>query len=167
MYRNQKTILAIFVGLSIFIGLAWLARPTSTNQKANLEEAADIGIVVDNKDHDFGTISMAEGVVTYKFKISNPTGQPVEFTKLYTSCMCTSATLTTSGKKYGPMGMPGHGSIPQFNAVLESSKEAEIEVAFDPAAHGPAGVGRIVRTVLLENKGQTILELEISAFVTP
>src|SRR3989344_2512439 len=102
MYKNQKAILIVLVGLLIFIGLGWLARPTSTDQKADLGEVADIGITVDNKDHDFGTISMAEGVVTHRFKVSNPTGQPVEFTKLYTSCMCTSATLETPEEHYGP-----------------------------------------------------------------
>ncbi len=167
MYKNKKIILAVLVGLFIFIGLGLLARPTSTDKKANLKETADTGIVADKKDHDFGTISMAAGVVTHTFKISNPTGQPVEFTKLYTSCMCTSATLITLGGKYGPMGMPGHGSIPRFKAVLEPGNEAEIEVSFDPAAHGPAGVGRIERMVFLENNDQNILELGFSAFVTP
>jgi len=167
MYKNKKLILTIFVGLLIIIGLSWLARPTSTNQKADLGEKTDIGIEVDNKDYDFGTISMAEGVVTHKFKVKNSSEFPLQINKMYTSCMCTVASLLLKESKFGPMGMPGHGSIPEFKAELQPGEEAEVEVAFDPAAHGPAGVGRIARSVFLESNGQTVLELGIAAFVRP
>ncbi|KKT83316.1 MAG: hypothetical protein UW81_C0021G0020, partial [Candidatus Giovannonibacteria bacterium GW2011_GWC2_44_9] len=41
------------------------------------------------------------------------------------------------------------------------------EVVFDPAAHGPAGVGRIERAVYLENSASEALQLKFSATVTP
>lgn len=117
--------------------------------------------------HDFGTISMKNGKVTTTFKLKNIKSEPVELTRLYTSCMCTNATLKLSGQSEGPFGMIGHGSIPKFSDMLASGQEAEVEVVFDPNAHGPAGVGTIERTVTIEGKDGKLAELNIKATVTP
>jgi hypothetical protein len=81
--------------------------------------------------------------------------------------MCTSASLTTGDEKFGPFGMPGHGAIPSIKATVAVNQEAEIEVVFDPTAHGPAGVGKIQRVVILENNAGGPIELNFSAMVTP
>lgn len=116
--------------------------------------------------YDFGQISMAKGPVSYVFKVGNPSSEPVEIRKIYTSCMCTTASLKLSGKTFGPFGMPGHGFVPPVNQSLEASGQAEVEVVFDPAAHGPAGIGLINRTVTLETSSGS-LKLDIKAGVTP
>jgi len=81
--------------------------------------------------------------------------------------MCTTASLIKGGEKFGPYGMPGHGFFPSLNQRIEPGEEASLEVVFDPAAHGPAGVGRIDRIVNLENNAGKPLELVFSATVTP
>ena len=87
--------------------------------------------------------------------------------KMYTSCMCTTATLIINGKIFGPYGMQGHGFIPKINEALAPGEEAQIEAIFDPAAHGPAGVGPIERLIYIESSNAPTLELTISAVVTP
>ena len=63
--------------------------------------------------------------------------------------------------------MPGHGgSVPKVNDTIKAGETREIEVVFDPNAHGPAGVGLIERVVRLEY-GEKTLELNIKAVVTP
>lgn len=118
--------------------------------------------------YDFGTISMGQGKVSYRFKVSNPSSQAVTVESLTTSCMCTAAFIVKAdGSKRGPFGMPGHGVVPKANEIIGAGESREIEVIYDPAAHGPAGVGKIDRFVFLQETGGGVLELEIKANVTP
>ena len=81
--------------------------------------------------------------------------------------MCTEATLILGGKSYGPYGMPGHGFVPRADQTLAPNEEAEILVEFDPAAHGPAGVGYIERAVIIEDDSGPIADFMIKTTVTP
>ncbi len=63
--------------------------------------------------------------------------------------------------------MPGHGSIPTFEQKLEPNQEAEIEVEYDPNAHGPSGVGRIERSVIVDGRDGKLATYNIIANVTP
>ncbi len=116
---------------------------------------------------DFGSISMAGGNVSHIFKIKNISETAITVTKIYTSCMCTTATLIKDLERVGPFGMPGHAPIPSISEIIAPGKEVNVEVVFDPAAHGPAGVGKIERAIIIENKGNNPVELKFSAFVTP
>ena len=118
---------------------------------------------------DFGTVSMSAGKVTHAFKIKNTSTTPVTITKIQTSCMCTVASLVTTTSRKGPFGMPGHVAIPKINEIIAPNQEAIIEAVFDPAAHGPAGVGKIRRIVYVEMNGNESnpLELSFEATVTP
>ncbi|HEY4499544.1 MAG TPA: DUF1573 domain-containing protein [Candidatus Paceibacterota bacterium] len=116
---------------------------------------------------DFGAISMAAGKVRHQFTVTNPTAETVTVAKMYTSCMCTEAKLIIGNKERGPFGMPGHGVVPKINQQILPGEKVAVEVEFDPAAHGPAGVGTIERSVYLEQSNGAPLELRISARVTP
>jgi hypothetical protein len=118
--------------------------------------------------YNFGSIPMSGGKVTHRYWIRNAGTDPILIRKMYTSCMCTTAALVKSnGKKFAPVGMPGHGYIPTMNEPMAPKEEALIEVVFDPAAHGPAGIGPIDRVVTVENSAGRPLELAFSANVTP
>lgn len=163
----KKTIIGIVVAIFILGGIIWIARPTLQNTTASLPVDSSGSLIAQEANFDFGTISMAAGKVMHLFKIKNTGSEPVVIGKIYTSCMCTIATLQMNNESFGPYGMPGHGFIPKINEQLGAGEEATIDVVFDPAAHGPAGVGRIERVVYLENNGGQPLELKISAMVTP
>lgn len=110
---------------------------------------------------------MANGIVRHSFAVKNAGDIPVTVRQVYTSCMCTEATLLVAGgRRIGPFGMPGHGMPPSINREFAPGEEATIEVAFDPAAHGPAGVGMIERLIYLETDGGPFV-LRITANVTP
>lgn len=117
--------------------------------------------------HDFGTISMALGKVKHVYTVSNVAQAPVTIEGVGTSCMCTIATVVTSRGRAGPFGMPGHGSVPTIRERLAPGDSATVEIVFDPAAHGPAGVGRIDRTVTLETSAGEVLQLAFVAMVKP
>jgi hypothetical protein len=117
--------------------------------------------------YNFGSISMARGKVTYRYAIRNTGTEPIFISKLYTSCMCTTAAVVKDGKASEAYGMPGHAPIPTIKVPVGPTEAAAIEVVFDPAAHGPAGVGPIERVVTVENSAGQPLELEFAALVTP
>ena len=79
----------------LFGGLFWLSRPATKPEIA----AASIGrLTAAETFYDFGSVSMAKGLVAYKFTVTNSDSVPAVVTKLYTSCMCTKAALDISGK---------------------------------------------------------------------
>lgn len=119
-------------------------------------------------NYDFGTISMGAGKVSTTYRIKNEGAAALPLDKIYTSCMCTEATLiTANGRKQGPFGMPGHGPLKAVSGQLAPGETALLEVVFDPAAHGPSGVGRIERVITVETKGAAPLELGMVAMVRP
>ncbi|OGG43019.1 hypothetical protein A3G50_02350 [Candidatus Jorgensenbacteria bacterium RIFCSPLOWO2_12_FULL_42_11] len=163
----NKNIIGPIIAIVLLGGVIWIARPNSQNSPASLLSNSSGLLSAEEKEFNFGEISMANGNVKHEFKIKNAGNNPVVIEKIYTSCMCTTAALVTDGKQFGPYGMPGHGFIPKINAAIDPSKEATVEIVFNPAAHGPAGVGRIQRTITIENNAGQSLELEFAALVTP
>ena len=161
---------AVIVGVAGLIIVAQPGTATSTPAAAPSAGAgpASAGYLsAIRKGHDFGTISMAAGKVSYRYPISNVGTEPLEVRKLYTSCMCTTAALVKNGKVSEAYGMPGHTPIPSINVPIAPQEQAYVEVVFDPAAHGPAGVGPIERVVTVENSAGQPLELGFTAVVTP
>ena len=163
----NKTIIGIGIGILILGGLVWIARPDAQNTSSATSNSNGTLTVEEANNYDFGSISMAASKVRHTFKIKNTSNEAVTISKMYTSCMCTTAALAIDGKQFGPVGMPGHGAIPKINQAINPNEEASVEVVFDPAAHGPAGVGRIQRTVTLENNAGRPVELQFVAIVTP
>lgn len=162
----KAIILTIVITLLIIAGLAWVSSVSQKNETSSAAQTNGI-LTAQEQIFDFGTISMAAGKVSHIFKIKNTGTESLTITKIYTSCMCTEATFVKSNIKKGPFGMLGHGFIPGINQTLAVSEEAQIEVVFDPAAHGPAGLGKTERIVYLENTGKNNLELIITANVAP
>lgn len=171
MSSTQKQIL-LLVGIALVLGgMAWIGRPSgdiASRTPAAPSAQSAVMLVADMQSFDFGTISMANGIVRHSFAVKNAGDRPVMMRQMYTSCMCTEASLMmTGGLRMGPFGMPGHGMMPTINRELAPGAEATIEVTFDPAAHGPAGVGRTQRLIYLETDAGEPLTLEITANVTP
>jgi len=171
--KSNKIFLLIFVSSVLLLaGLMWLGKPTGKNAVQDSASAQKLSasaamLIADPNSFDFGTISMAKGSVRYTFALKNTSTDSMTAKKLYTSCMCTKASITVRGDTKGPFGMPGHGFVPSINERIEPAEEVAIEAVFDPAAHGPAGVGRIERSVYLELDSGEEIELRVSAVVTP
>ncbi len=168
MEQATKTILGLSLGILVLAGLAWwMSSLPKESQQANLAQGFQGSLSSQELTFDFGQVSMAKGKVSHEFKIKNEGQGPAKIERIYTSCMCTEATLLKDGKEWGPYGMPGHGFVPKVNQIMNPGQEAIIKVVFDPAAHGPAGIGKAVRGVIIENDAGQALELQIEAVVTP
>lgn len=164
---KKTTVIGIAIAMAVLGGIAWAGQNAPRREKTQ-DVPQSIGkLTAAESAFDFGSISMVAGTVRHQFKIKNEGPELVSISTLYTSCMCTRATLKVDDRALGPFGMPGHGPLPRLSESLGAGAEAEVEVEFDPAAHGPAGVGRIQRTVTIENSTGQALELGIAALVTP
>lgn len=151
--------------------LIWTGAPDSAAPAVSANPAAALSeggsLVAEVMNYNFGTVSMRKGNVVYQYRLKNTGTDPVTITRLYTSCMCTTATLEINGDEIGPFGMQGHGVIPRIKEVVAPGQEAIVTATFDPNAHGPAGVGRIARVITLENSAGDPVELNFEATVTP
>ena len=118
--------------------------------------------------YDFGAVSMKNGNVSKEFTVTNSSGGDIILAKVVTSCMCTTAYIVGDTKTKGPFGMVGHGgSVPPADELIKAGENRIIRVVFDPNAHGPAGVGKIDRFIILTDSSGKTLQLEIKATVTP
>lgn len=165
-------ILLVAVAAIAVVGVAIVvARPdpsaSSSSPAPRVEAEAPRTLKANETNFDFGTISMAAGNVSHRYWIRNTGDQPITVRKMYTSCMCTTATLIKGGKKSPTVGMPGHGFMPTLNETLAPNEAAMVEVVFDPAAHGPAGIGRTERLVTIQTDRERPLELAFVVNVTP
>lgn len=127
-------------------------------------------LVPDTTIFDFGSISMSKGKVSHSFTLKNFGESAINITKIYTSCMCTEATLVQGTSRKGPFGMPGHGgSSAQVDEVVDPGREISIDVVVDPAAHGPQGTGPAKKVVYIETDSaiNPVLKLELDINVTP
>lgn len=99
---------------------------------------------------DFGQLPLDGGLATHDFLIENNSAEPVVVNKVYTSCMCTTALLVGNSREVGPFGMPGHGLSPVTDFSVAPGATVAVRTVFDPAAHGPAGIGLADRAIYLE-----------------
>ena len=173
---QRKTLyaLAASTAIVILVGIYFSSQKTSPQPQSGYQEQPAAGqgsgiraLASVSPFHNFGNISMAAGKVSHRYWIKNVSAASLKINKLSTSCMCTDATLITRAGKKGPFGMPGHGPTPRLEERLAPGESAQVDVVFDPAAHGPAGIGQTDRIVTLENDEGLPLELRFTAMVTP
>ncbi|OGY47357.1 MAG: hypothetical protein A3J65_00520 [Candidatus Buchananbacteria bacterium RIFCSPHIGHO2_02_FULL_45_11b] len=103
----------------------------------------------DSYQYDFGAISMANGLVKHIFTISNAGTADLKLSNISTSCMCTTAVLEINGQRSPEFGM--HSNPAFWSGELKPGQTANLEITFDPLAHGPDATGPITRTVTLSS----------------
>lgn len=184
MKEKNRIIAFISIIVILFVGLFFFGRPgknesdaakvkgipEGARELANSHTAGVGGALTAQETfYNFGTISMKDGNVSKIFKITNSTTEDIKVPSLTTSCMCTTAyIIKEDGGRSRPFGMPGHGgAIPKANAVVKAGGSLDIEVVYDPNAHGPAGVGLIERAVFLEDENNNVIEFKFKVNVTP
>ncbi len=170
--RKQSAIITFIVIALVLVGILLAAsrsKIAEENGGANvttpLNESSALSLA--ESSYDFGSVSMAKGVVTHDFVLTNNSSGVVDIGKVWTSCMCTEAVLKASSRELGPFGMPGHGPVKKANLSLGPGEQVTVQVQFDPAAHGPAGVGPIKRDIYLTVGEDEEVALSFTATVTP
>jgi Protein of unknown function (DUF1573) len=169
--RSRRKLNALYLVAIAGLGIALVAVLTLGNREGGASADQIAGatgtLSAPRTFYDFGTVSMHDGKVTYRYPLRNDSGAPALVEQIFTSCMCTEASLLVGAERLGPFGMQGHGYTPRINRVIPAGQEAVVEAVFDPNAHGPAGVGRNDRAVSILMGGRQMLQLQFTAYVTP
>lgn len=167
----KNLIIAITIVIIGIGGLVWWGK---SNQLVTVNNSSDeklenhIGgmLTAEETMYDFGEISMKNGKVSKVFKVTNLTENDINLKTIATSCMCTVAYIINGDSKEGPFGMEGMGNN-KTDDVIKVGDSRDIEVIFDPNAHGPAGVGSIDRIIVLTDTSGNEINLRVKGVVTP
>ncbi|NOY35449.1 MAG: DUF1573 domain-containing protein [bacterium] len=166
MKGKNRTLIIAVIGAAVLAGGVFWAAGGSGSKTASAPDreippvASAISIL--QNDWDFGEISMKDGDVVHNFEMKNEGTEPVVIKKVFTSCMCTTALIKdASGNEYGKFGMPGHGLPSKTDVVIGPGETAIVEAVYDPAAHGPAGVGLARRSIYLETNSSVSPKVEV------
>ncbi len=167
MKQNKNFIISLAVGLLIIGGLiVW----SGQNQAGNSIAAVNLPpseLQASEPNFDFGSVSMAAGKVSHVFALENTGATPVTIKSIYTSCMCTEANLIFGDQKIGPFGMIGMADNPAVDKTIPAQGTVGVEAVFNPAAHGPAGIGAVERQIVIETNDNREVVLNFQAQVTP
>lgn len=171
MKNKIKNLIIYGIGIVFLVGIVALVIAGGSNDGDNTNSSPYSASVLSavESSFDFGVLSMKDGDVFHAFEVKNEGVESVKIEKVYTSCMCTTVSITDShGKKYGQFGMQGHGSPSKTSIKVDPGESVIIEAVFDPAAHGPSGVGLAQRSIYIETNSSMSpkLELRFTATVT-
>lgn len=165
--NNKTTVIWAGIILIVLVAFFWFGEGGGAALLVDRQLDIDSALSAEQTNFDFGNIVMGDGKVRTSFMVVNNTTDEIKVDSVVTSCMCTEVFIINGDQRRGPYGMPGHGLVvPRANEVIAPGEEREIEVVFDPAAHGPAGAGFSERHVYLVDDEGGVLTLIITAVVT-
>lgn len=150
MSKETKFIVgAALIALGVIVGLAFFVSTKGAKEKTLVTSEVQ-GIEATPTYYDLGDIPIKGGVVTKEYEIKNTSGKDMELIKIVTSCMCTSASVKVGDTetRFFAMEMGGDKN-PLISVKLKKDEVGKVTVRFDPAAHGPEGVGPFDRIVWL------------------
>lgn len=143
--QNKTLIFGSIVTLGLLIGGVFLL--SEQKQETPLKANAKTDVAVEKTTHDWGEIDLNGGDVEKTFEITNSGTEDLILTNVVTSCMCTTAQLILEDETSPYFGMHTKSS---YKLLVPPGKTAQLKVVFDPAYHGPSGVGPITRQVSVE-----------------
>lgn len=146
--NNPRMLIFALISVVVILGVTLLAVVLNPKNENTGDGVAKL--TLESNRHAFGDVSMANGLVSHTFKITNEGTADLKLSKISTSCMCTTAILEVDGERSPKFGMAGHGTNPAFwSTKLKPSQSGNLQVTFDPNAHGPDAVGPITRTITM------------------
>lgn len=145
--KIRKTAIISLVVIAVAVSFWGLA---FSFKKSNKEAPK---IEINPREIDAGNVSMATGLLRESFEIANTGSKDLEILAIWTSCHCTTAILKVDGRESPVFGM--NRSIDSWSEKIAPGAKGQLEVVFDPAFHGPSGLGPAVRAInLLTNDPQ-------------
>lgn len=132
------------ITLAILGGVIYFGTQMGKAPKVPAQQSVNLNIGEQN--YDWGTIDYDQGIVSQTFPLENNSQSVLEIYDVLTSCMCTTAQLITPSRTSPKFGM--HEKSGTVFSV-QPGETAQLKVEFDPAFHGPSGLGSITRTVTM------------------
>jgi hypothetical protein len=149
MAKDSKILLGILgVTLIVVVVLAVIVGG-KVKDVDSIPNTEVLGLAATPEFYDLGNVKLRGGIVTKEYEIKNETGKNIRLRKIATSCMCTTAKVSVGDKETRFFGMEMDRSNAPVNLEIRSGEVAKVTINFDPAAHGPEGVGPFDRSVWL------------------
>lgn len=113
---------------------------------------------------DWGEIPIDGGNVEKEFEIKNAGSQPLTLFNIKTSCMCTTAQVISDKEASPFFGMHEQSD---YKITVAAGETARLKVVFDPAYHGPEGIGPVTRQISVSTNDpkRPMLSFMLSAMV--
>ncbi|MBI2031703.1 MAG: DUF1573 domain-containing protein [Candidatus Levybacteria bacterium] len=134
--------------LLIIVGGAFVLSNGPT--KAVVEKTQGAKLETKETSFDFKEIPYSGGKAEHAYLIKNTGNKDLEIANISTSCMCTIAYFKSEREMSSEFGMKGMTQPSSWKGILKAQEEGKIVIVFDPAFHGPQGVGPISRIVSFE-----------------
>ncbi len=155
---DKKIIIGLIIATLLILGGGiYVLSISSASVKITSSQNAKIS--VDQKTFDWGNIPYSGGNATKAFAIKNIGSDVLQLTGVKTSCTCTKAQIVIDGKSSPYFSMHSTSS---WVGEVAPGKEAQLTVIFDPAFHGPIGVGPVERLVSMQTNDVQNPNLEFS-----
>lgn len=158
---DKRFIIGIIVFTLTIIGFG-VFLTGGTSSKAAIEKTTGAKIEASEESYSFGTIKYGGGLVQHAYKIKNNGTSELKIANLSTSCHCTKVYFEKKGAKGPAFGMQGAGGVSGWVGTLAPSEEGTLVAVFDPAFHGPQGIGPISRIVSAETNDPNKQYLEFT-----
>jgi len=151
MSQSSDPRIKILIATVIVLVLGGIIAIIFSVQGENNSQSGKPVLELETKKFDYGNVSMAKGIVKKTVNLKNTGTGNLKITKLSTSCMCTKAMLKVAGKTSPKFGMPGHGghNPSMWSQTIKPGESGQLEIYYDPNAHGPDATGPITRTVTI------------------
>jgi len=150
---NRTAIIGILVAtVAMFGGGVWLLGKAAPDVALSEAARAKVG----ETSFDWGEIAIDGGKATHTFEVKNEGEGVLKLYEVGTSCMCTTAQVKIGDKVSPYFGMH---SASGWTGEVPSGETAKVEVVFDPAYHGPSGVGEITRQVKMRTNDSQMPEI--------
>jgi len=140
------------------LGYSWVGKYYSADKVKQVSGTPKLEI--SPKEYDAGTVSMAAGLVKKTFEVKNVGSGELKIEGIRTSCHCTTVILELNGKKSPTFAMDSN--LPFWSEKIKPGEVAQLEVIFDPAFHGPMGVGQAIRSITFSTNDPDNKKAEIT-----
>lgn len=152
---DKRIKILIISAVILIVGGTVIGMAVANKEEGESQIAGSPKLEVSEKRYDLGTISMADGLARHRVELTNSGDGDLTLSSIKTSCMCTEAVLVAGGKKSPKFGM--HTTSAFWSETIGPGESAELEIIYDPNAHGPEATGPVTRTVtLLSNDGNKV-----------
>lgn len=163
---SEKKAVLVMAGATALIiagGVWWSGRDGAVSGMSS-EAGVDAKAQVMESTYDWGEISIDGGKVEKVFDIKSEGAGTLRLHNVSTSCMCTTAQLLLGNKKSPEFGMHTKSS---YKLEVPPGETAQLKVVFDPAFHGPSGIGPVTRQIEVQTNGanQQKLSFVLTAMV--
>lgn len=155
---DKKIIIGLIV-LTILILGGGVYFLSSTATSTQVTPSQNVKVEIPERTFDWGNIPYSGGNATKTFTIKNTGTGVLQLSGVKTSCTCTKAQVTIDGKGSPYFSMH---STSGWVGQVAPGKEAQLLVIFDPAFHGPSGVGSVERLISLETNDIQNPKIEFS-----